>query len=83
MSNPEISKDPEIIKQVWGIKPYTVWKVMCGCCGTFHTFDMTIQDVQEALIEDEWEFRRTGPWCPGCCEDQRRSAAEIMGDLDS
>jgi len=79
MSNePLISRDPEIIKAVWGIKPYTIWQIMCSCCGGIHTYDMPLQDIQEDLIDQEWEFRRTGPWCPGCCEDQRRRVEEIM-----
>ena len=79
MSNqPLISKDPEIIKRVWDLKPHTIWQIMCQCCGGTHKFDMPVQEVQEVLIDDEWEFRRPGPWCPGCCEDQRRRAEEIM-----
>lgn len=67
--------DEATIKKVWEVKPYTTWRVMCSCCGQFHKFDMAIQDVHEALINDGWELRRTGPWCAGCCDDQRRGNA--------
>jgi hypothetical protein len=67
--------DEESIKAVWQIQPHTIWWVMCGSCGTTYSFDMTIQDVDEALVDDGWELRHTGPWCPGCCDDQRRDRA--------
>lgn len=61
----------------WKLVPVPYYRTFCRRCGHTERIEGAPEECIEILKGMGWKPRRTGPWCAGCIEDQRRETEKV------